>query len=275
MKIAYRIGWAKQLPKIDTCSNAVVIGNGPSFAKTMAEHPDGFNNHDVFCVNSFPRTSAFTIYKPRYCVFADPGYWLMSASKELRDDRDAVFRAINEKTEWKVQLLFPASAMQTHKSNCPRFSNPNVSISYYNSTLISNALPQKIRSHIYRKNLAIAGLQTVVCGCLSLAIAMKYKKIALVGADASFLEDVTIDDARNVLVTKDCHYYDNGHLVPRPIFADVEQQKPLRTHQYLSYISLMLEGFHECSLFAQDCSVRVINSSAHSWIDSFERGPID
>lgn len=275
MKIAYRIGWAKKLPKTNSSGKAVVIGNGPSFAKTMAEYPNGFYDHDVFCVNSFPRTSAFTVFKPRFCVFADPGYWLLSASQELRDDREAVFRAINEKAEWKIQLLFPAAALQAHKSKPPTFSNPNIEISYYNSTLISSALPERIRHYIYRKNLAIAGLQTVVCGCLSLAITMKYKKIFLVGTDASFLEDVTIDDARNLLVTRDCHYYDNGHLIPKPIFADVEQKKPLRAHQYLSYISLMLEGFYECSLFAQGYGVTVINSSAHSWIDSFERGPID
>ncbi len=272
--IAYRFRQSTVLPRIGSCSNAVVIGNGPSFAKTIAEHPNGISNHDVFCVNSFPKTDAFTIFKPRYCVFADPGYWLASASQDLKDDRSAVFEAINMKSDWGIRLLFPATAMQAHRLKPLTFSNPNVRISYYNSTAISRALPQKLRSYLYRKNLAIAGLQTVVCGSLSLAITLGYKNIYLAGADASFLEDVSIDDDRNLLVTKDSHYYDNGHSLLKPIYVDVEEQKPMRVHQYLTCISLMLEGFYECSLFAQDSGVTVINSGSHSWIDSFERGPL-
>jgi hypothetical protein len=263
-----------RVDKYSSSPKAVVIGNGPSFADVIAMYPDGLQNHDIFCVNSFPKTDAFEIFKPRYCVFADPGYWALSASDALKQDRDESFSAIELRAKWEMSVLFPIAAKKIHKDSAFQFENPCVRILYYNSTTISDSLPIRLRSYFYRHNFAISGLQTVVCGCLSLAITMGYKCIYLVGADASFLEDVAMDDVNNVLVTKDCHYYDNGHEIPKPIYKDVNECVPFLVHEYLHAIFMMFYGYFECARFAQYSGVKIINSSSHSWIDSFPRGPL-
>lgn len=272
LKVAYHcLALQKTLRDIKSRSKAVIIGNGPSFSGIIEKYPNGLPERDCYCVNSFPLTSSYEVFKPRACVFADPAFWKLDASDPLISNRNKIFDVINEKTAWDTFILLPHAA-KSEFTYC--FTNNHIVIMYYNSTCISEALPLSLRCKLYRKNMAIAGMQTVVCGALSLAISLGYKQINLVGTDASFLEDVIMDDSANMLVTVDRHYYDGDKKSTRPIYSDVEETKPMLVHEYLGCIVAMLKGYYECALFAEKYGVCVVNSCSHSWIDSFKRGSI-
>lgn len=63
----------------------VILGNGPSLKKSLENDLDFISNRIVFCVNFFATSDYFEVVKPKFYVFADPGFWGKQTSLLLKD----------------------------------------------------------------------------------------------------------------------------------------------------------------------------------------------
>jgi hypothetical protein len=99
-------------------------------------------------------------------------------------------------------------------------------------------------------------------------IYLKYKTIALVGADHSWLKEISVSD-ENVALVNQKHFYDENESKAAPM-SDY-QIRPRRLHEMLLKFMLSFKGYWEINEYIEGSDIHIYNCSETSMIDAFER----
>ncbi len=254
------------LPKHKTTSNnCIVLGNGPSLKNVLKIHSEALKKNTLFCVNKFPDTDQFELLKPRYFLITSKEYWEPGTIEKHQTIRENVKKALIEKTSWPLTFFCPAGA----KSN-PEFikkieSNPNIEICFFNNTPVEGLT--KLNHFFMNQNLGAPRPHNVLIPSILMAINGGIKNIYLIGADHSWLPQISVNDD-NIAMFNNTHFYDET----KPKTDSMHKQsQPRKLHEILDKFKLTFEGYFILKNYAISKNVNIYNCTPNSFIDAFDR----
>ena len=247
----------------------VVIGNGPSLNDSIKEQKNDIVGNECIVVNQFCKSDYYTEIQPKYYLIADPAYFgdIDNATSRIKDIVLSFIETIVNKTTWDINLIVPSFAKGSEFLEAIK-KNTFIHVFFYNATNVVAPTSMQEKYESWDKNLIAPPAQTCLNTCVWLGIFLRYKKIFLIGADTTWIEQLHVDQETNEVYTIDSHFYGEKRV---PLFADVEGKIPQKLHDELNCISRALSQYWELKKYADYAGVKVYNASKYSLIDAFER----
>ncbi|SOD92327.1 hypothetical protein [Spirosoma fluviale] len=267
-KVAIRIRHATRLPdpKLPVCS---VLGNGPSLTESLTTQLDFIRQTEIVCVNNFAHAEVFTQLRPQDYVILDPNYFVFTEQTADRDDIRKTLSIFLEKVDWPMTLFVPHFAKGTYLLGKIEQGNPLITVVYFNYTVVRGF--KRLTYWLYAKGFGMPQAQTVIIAALALMINRKFKTIYLFGADTSWHEQIRLND-QNQLLIKQIHFYDKPKDVThQPVYLDAERKRTFSMAAQFLSLHKAFRGYEVLRDYADYRGVQVINASAKSYIDAFER----
>ena len=243
----------------------VVLGNGPSLKRDLIRVREEKLNTEFFAVNYFANSSEFGALRPKNYVFLDPQFWRDGFPQEIVDRRNLLFSIINDLTTWSMVIYFPCrcNIKQLEKL----FDNTNIKVCLYNSEGIP-FLSSKFYYFLMKFGLAAPSGANVLSHAIYLSVMLGYRSVRVIGANASWHENLIIDQHSNDLHIEMKHH-DGVTLVKR--YQDDQQNIPANISWTFMFLAKTFDSFDQVAAFASKQGVSVVNKSSFSYIDSFSR----
>ncbi len=238
----------------------VILANGPSLSRTVAEHRDFLRDRALLAVNLCATSDIYTDLKPEYYVIADPLFWIVD------EKREALFGSIAAKTDWPLHLFVPSRALTDRKWRKILEGNPNVNVHIYNTTPVEG-FPAFERL-VYRKGWGMPRPHNVLIPSIAVALRMDFGKIYLAGADHSWLPEISVTDDNCVLMHQK-HFYDRD--TSKADTVKKEDLESARLHTILYHMHVAFKAYHVLDAYARKMGKKIINITPGSFIDAFER----
>lgn len=240
----------------------LILGNGPSLAKNIADDMDILRSNDTLAVNFAANTDEFLRIRPQYYLLMDPYFFNPNPT-----DPNVVrlFDRLNSLVTWDMTLFIPTRRSPASLG----ISNPRIRIEQFN--------PVGVEGYRWLERLAIRcrrGLprpRNVLIPAIMIGIWLGYKQIYLLGADHSWLRTLDVDENNNV-VSIQPHFYADGeeeHKRVATMFRDT------RLHELLGSFTIAFKGYHSIRRYTDTCDVEICNATPGSYIDAFPRRDID
>jgi hypothetical protein len=247
-----------------------ILGNGPSLKFAFEKHEQLFKSTPLICVNSFPTTPEYVKFKPKYCLFLDPAFFMKDYNKTYPHVKASIENLIKN-TDWKLQLLLPTAARNTSYIKSLPEKNPNISISYFNYTIVHGY--SFLRHFLFKKNLGMPSCQNVVGAAIFIGLNLGYKRISLFGADHNLGQNLFVNDQNEVCMIH-YHFYSDG----KPLIVPVSPQSGTNLKTNISgFYKLCAKTFSVYYIleeYARWLNVKIYNTTEGSFIDAFERKKI-
>lgn len=246
----------------------VILGNGPSLNNTIEKYSSQLKTNELLCVNNFVLTDHFLEFKPKYYVIVAPILFLPEDKlpQNYLEIRDNCFKAIYAKTTWSMNLMLPFVAKKSSFIKNLAAKNPNVKLSYFNTTPIEGF--STISHFFYMRGLGMPRPHNVLIPSIMNSIFLGFKQVYIVGADHSWLNEITVNSKNEALVNQK-HFYDENESKPE-VMADYIT-RPRRLHEMIYKFYLSFRGYWDILEYSKSKNVKIYNASEHSMIDAFER----
>lgn len=257
--------YRKALPskKADTCW---VLGNGPSLSNDLEKYIDTIKKSDIFIVNNFVQSHYYTELKPQYLVIADPAFASNNNSENLQPVIDKFYNALNSKTSWDLTTFIP---FQFGNGMEKSTTNSHISFAHFNKTEIKNS--GTLSHFLINHNLGMYRCQNVLIPALLLAINCGYKKVNILGADHSWLNDMCVNDSNQVCL-RDKHFFDEKNKVPSLKPWLKAEGEAFSMGEIMEALTHKFKQYPKINEYALKKSCKVTNYTSSSFIDAFTRG---
>lgn len=253
----------RQLP---ACS---VLGNGPSLTDSLAEHLDFIRQTEVVGVNNFAHAEVFTQLRPQNYVISDPNYFVFTEYTTDRPDISRTLSVFREEVNWPMTLYVPHFAKGSYLIRTIQQSSPQIRVVFFNYTVVSGF--RWLTYWLYANGFGMPRAQTVIVAALTLMINRRFETIYLFGADTSWHEQIRLTDDNQLLI-KQIHFYDKPNSVRHePVYSDKHRQRTFSMASQFLSLHKVFRGYEIIRAYADHRRVTVLNASAKSYIDAFER----
>jgi hypothetical protein len=244
-----------------------ILGTGPSLKIDLTRNLSIFQKSEVLVVNDFALDFYYIKIRPRFYVFADPGYWLDEnlTTENNISIRKELFNSIISNTTWDLKIYAPKFSISFF--NDVFKANKNISIASYNSIDLAD-FESYWGQYCLKRNFA-APCQNVVGTSIYLSVNMGYKSIKIYGVDHSWTEDLRVDNHNRVCAISK-HFYDNDYVSNFIPWLKVNNQM-YKMHEILSDLSKTFYYYFIINKYARSKNSTVYNCSSRSFIDAFIR----
>ncbi len=256
---------------------AIILGNGPSLKEFLSKHAEFTTGKKIFVVNNFVRTTAFQQIKPHYYVLAATDFWLKEEKEGWQEERMRIFEELASRTQWPMVFMVPVMARKhQHWQNIIR-KNSQIQITYFNNTPVEGS-PGFVNFCLSR-GWGMPRPHNVLVATLSLALAMRFEKIYITGADHSWLKEVFVTDNNRVFLSQK-HFYDDQLQTEtytskaRPMYAGPTKRER-RLHEILQKWYYSFRSYWQLQDYARSIDCQIVNITPNSYIDAFDRESID
>ena len=249
----------------------IILGNGPSLTKSIKKYSLELNNYDLICVNNFVASDLFSEIKPSFYIIAAPIFFkpeneLSSIYLELRNN---IFSKLQIKTNWNLNLMVPFVAKKSSYFQHFLESNSFITPIYFNATPIEGL--KFVNNFLFNLGLGMPRPHNIVIPAIMNCIYLNYEKIYLIGADHSWLPEISVNQQNEALVNQK-HFYDENES--KPLKMEDYITRPRRLHEIIHKFYLTFKGYWEIKSYANYKKVQIYNSSEYSMIDAFEKREI-
>ena len=252
--------------KVKGGDSCIVLGNGPSLNKDIAEHPDFFEQHDLFAVNHFASSDYYRQFKPAYYVLNAPEMWEPKANEKYVKMGETLFNQLAQKTAWPLELFINSDAAKYSKWKQILANNEQIRVHYFNAAPIEGF---RVFEHLcYRKNLGMPRPHNVLIPSLIIALNLQFKNLFIAGADHNWMKDMMVDENNRVYLTQK-HFYDEKTAQKNTMHKRGTGVR--RMHEVLQKFAHSFESYFKIKAYADKLGVPVINLTEGSFIDAFER----
>lgn len=248
-----------------------ILGNGPSLKDQLPRliKQKEWEEADMMAVNFFALSEEFALIKPKYYVFSDPMFFREAGRSERIDN---LYKAL-AKVDWQMTLYVQFYNPEKFDYAAAVGNNPNIRIVKFHSTVFHGF--RSVEFWCYRHGLGSGNWGTVVQNGILNAIQIGYRTIELYGVDHTLLDGLTVDD-HNRLCRIASHYYDSTPAEAKPIYYNATNPpRPYTMAEYLAETAELFRGHEVLRDFAAEQGVRIINRTAGSLIDAYEREPME
>lgn len=233
----------------------VIMANGPSLARTIAEERPLLASAPLMAVNFAAIAPEFAQLKPRYYVLADPHFFSDSDDANL-----ALLRERLAAVDWPMTLLVPVR--YRHRARILYAKN---TLATFNAVGMEGFRP--LAHALYRAGAGMPRPRNVLIPSIMLAIALGYDEIVITGADHSWMQTLSVTDD-NEVVSVQPHFYADGEEEKKRVR---HEYRNYRLHQIVGSFAVAFKSYHDIAAYARRRGVRIINATPGSFIDAFER----
>ena len=268
LKVVIRGRYATRLPtrQQPICS---VLGNGPSLKESLAAQLEFIRQTEIVCVNNFAHADVFSQLRPQDYIISDPNYFLFTEQTTDRDDIKQTLNIFLTSVNWSMFLYVPHFAKGSYLLRKIEQGNPNINVVYFNYTVVRGF--RWLVYWLYGKGLGMPQAQTVIIAALTLMINRKFDRIYLFGADTSWHEEIRLNE-QNQLLIKQIHFYDKPKdITHQPVYSDAQRQRTFSMASQFLSLHKVFRGYEVLRDYADHRGVKILNASAKSYIDAFER----
>lgn len=246
----------------------LILGNGPSLKESIEKYEAVFSKFDIVAVNNFAATEYFTELKPKYFIINAsilflPDEQLNALYLEMKQ---TMLGNIAKKTSWEMELMVPFVAKKSSYFQQILKENPHIRPIYFNFESMEGF--NWFKNFFFNLGFGTPRPHNVIIPAIMNCIYLNYKTIALVGADHSWLKEISVSED-NVALVNQKHFYDENESKAAPM-SDF-QTRPRRLHEMLHKFMLSFQGYWEIVAYTQSKKVKIYNCSETSMIDAFER----
>jgi hypothetical protein len=107
---------------------------------------------------------------------------------------------------------------------------------------------------------------------LMISIWKGYRKISLLGADHSWLSEISVTDNNEVLINQK-HFYDAQSSIGQPL--DKRGKGKRNLSELLYKFTTAFASYFEIRAFAEKKNITILNATKGSFIDAFDRIKLD
>lgn len=254
------------IPKLET-DRCVILGNGPSLTKTLANHSDWLSTQYVVAVNHFVSSVMYQIIKPSAYVLQAPEFFMDIPPTPLHEKaRNALWQDLAGKTNWAMTLFVPVQAKSSayFQSLSDIQTHPKLHIRYFNTTPVEGFEALKFR--LFKANLGMPRPHNVLLPAIFLMLNSGMRTIHITGADHSWHETVRVSATGTEV--DHAHFYDRKEE-RLPMFK--LDGTPYFIHDMFRKWYLAFKGYHELNSYASYLGATILNASERSYIDAFTR----
>lgn len=247
----------------------VILANGPSLAQTVENHLELLKRSTCMAVNFAANTEVFRLVRPQFYILADPYFFSDSNEpnlgklwQNLRSVDYEMTLIVPANFKRRAQKLLEGGESQAAKVGCVR-------VVTFNAVGVEGFAA--IRHILYKSRLAMPRPRNVLIAALMASIWLGFKEIAIVGADHSWMETLGVD-SQNRLVAVQRHFYEESKSEQGRVSTEYQGY---RLHQILESMAIAFRSYHLIQNFAKTKNVLIYNATPSSYIDAFERRPLE
>lgn len=233
-------------------STLIVMGNGPSLARSLEEEKEAFEKYPLLAVNFAANTDEFFALKPSYYLMADPVFFSSGDNENV----ERLWQNL-AKVNWPMTLFVPRKAV------LPKVENMDVR--RFNFVGVEGAA--WLRHFAYGHKLGMPRPRNVLIPSIMAGLWMGYKKIYIMGADHSWTKTLDVNE-RNEVVSVQPHFYRDNDAEHQRV-ASV--YKNIRLHELLLSFHIAFKAYFDLEEYARSIGANVYNATPGSFIDAFER----
>lgn len=250
----------------------LILGNGPSLNDTLKNNAEAMlQGFDSMAVNAAACSDQFGALQPNLYILNAVTYFQNDSelSPFYIQAKHDLFEALKEKTRWEMTLLVPFRAKKSTDFQQLITSNANLKVRYFNQTPVEGL---SFWSHRwYNLGWGMPRPHNVLIPGIMTGIRLGYKTIAIVGADHSWLADLSVNDNNEALL-RHVHYYATDGTQPMKVEDRID--RPRKLHEIIHKFYLSFKGYWQIKTYANKKQVSIINASSVSMIDAFDRKPL-
>lgn len=256
--------WVR-LPRVHR-QECVILGNGPSLNGSLEQYAANLPNYDLVCVNNFALSQLYGKIRPNSYIIAAREYWLPHVVESYQTIRLATFESLINNTSWDMNLFIPFDA-RTYKDFLDQFKqNPHLRLHFYNLTPVEGTV--RLRNWLFKLGMGIPRPHNVLIPSIMIALKQGYHAIYLLGADHSWLPEISVNERNEVLVHQK-HFYDEQSSRPDRMY--MAGQRPRYLYEVLEKFCHTFKSYFVIKDYAQTIGANIYNATPNSFIDAFER----
>lgn len=236
----------------------VILANGPSLRKTLAERTEYLRQVPTMCVNFMANTPEFSIIRPDYYVLADPHFF----TGLDHDNVKALWKNISH-ADWPMTLFVPAS----RRRQAIKLLGAGTTVRTVTFNFVGIDAFAWLENLAFARGWAMPRPRNVLIPAIMLAMRSGFKEIYIAGADHSWIETIRVDDNNNV-VSIQPHFYKDSETETK---RSITEYRGYHLHDILKSFYIAFNSYHQIARFARTRDVKIYNSTEGSYIDAFER----
>lgn len=260
IKSAAKIALYSRRPSISRAEKPeriVIMGNGPSLNRTIADSPELLRRYPTMAVNFAANAPVFRELKPRYYVLADPHFF-----KAKEDVNVAKLWESLSDIDWTMTLYVPTRELSSTRR---LLDGSNIRVEGFNAV---GAEGFRWFSHMaYRLGLAMPRPRNVLIPAIMLAIGAGFKSIVITGADHSWMKTLSVTD-NNEVVSIQPHFYTEDNKEKERI---LHEYKGYPLHSIVESFAVAFRSYHHIQEYAVRRGISITNATPESFIDAFPR----
>ena len=244
----------------------IIMGNGPSLSSDIPSIIKRRPEVRVCAVNYFANNELFVQLRPDFYVLADPIFWRQDIGTQHKESNQQLIENLLQ-VSWDMTIICPEQGFDFF-SNILR-GNVNIKIERVKDNWMD------FRSDFFsvlalRSSFFTPNFVNVLILALWSAITKGFCEIEIYGADFSSFKTFNVDQDSNHLTVGTRHFYskDDVKVVMQEKYPG-EKVKLIHTRFY--QIALGFKQMYLLSKLAERKKVSVLNGSAFSYLDCFDR----
>ncbi len=244
----------------------LILGNGPSLTSDLTKYPEFLTNKELICVNHFPKTDLYKKLQPAIYITGAPDLWLDDIEEKYVSQSKELFDVMSKKTTWPILFFIPIEAKKHQRWQNQLSGNHNINIHYYNNTPIEGW--QWFTFWGFRHNLGMPRPHNVMIPSMMLSLSFGFKTINILGADHSWLSEISVTESNEVLINQK-HFYDYKNSKGQPLDKRGKGKRtlPELLHKFMTAFN----SYFEIEAYAKHKGVKIINATDGSFIDAFQK----
>lgn len=234
----------------------IILGNGPSLAKTLADDGQRLRQCPKMAVNFAALTPEIRALEPEYYVLADPHFNNTADPQVAR-----LVATLNG-------LTHPMTLLTPFRFDTSRFTNPNITCLHFPATGVEGW--RRLRHFAIDRGLGMPRPRNVLICAIMCGIWLGFRDIFITGADHSWTRTLSVD-SRNRVVSIQPHFYEEAQGEEERIASVYNNVK---LHEILESFSIAFKAYHDIADYAAARGITVTNATPGSFIDAFPRGAL-
>ncbi|MEY3236620.1 MAG: hypothetical protein RI883_721 [Bacteroidota bacterium] len=256
--------------KIDLQKDEVVVilANGPSLNLSIDKYKPEILSKKTLVVNLMVCTPLFEQIKPSYYTLLAPQFFKTDnqLSEVYINSNNQLFSNLEIKTTWEMVLFVPAIFKKSARLKNLLSKNSFIKPYYFNTTPIEGF--DFFCNWCFSKGYGMSRPHNVLIPAIMNSISLGYKNIYILGADHSWMSEISVTE-QNIPLVNQKHFYDENESQPQKMQDYITRHR--RLHEIIHKFYLSFKGYWEIKRFADKKKISIYNASEFSMIDAFDR----
>jgi hypothetical protein len=253
---------------INENESIVILGNGPSLNQSIEIYRSDLIKRKTLAVNLMVCSPLFEELKPSFYTLLAPQFF--KNDEDLTEiyikNNIQLFENLKTKTTWNMVLFVPAIFKSSTRLKQLLSENQFIQVHYFNVTPIEGF--DSFCDWCFAKGIGMPRPHNVLIPAIMNCIQVGFKEIYILGADHSWLKEISVDE-NNIALVNQKHFYDENESRPEKMQDYIK--RPRHLHEIIHKFYLSFKGYWEIKRFAEKKNISIYNSSEFSMIDAFER----